>query len=105
MLIAYLSSRDELERTKSALQVGGVGLEVVEGSSNAGLELRWLRTGRAVRRDLVEGTHVCWCCREVEDRIVRKKRFKRFVCVSRTALVKGPSLGQSEQGPSIKFTP
>jgi hypothetical protein len=60
MLIAYLSGGDELKRSESGLQVSGVGLEVIESSSNAGLELRWLRTGRAVRRDLVEGTHVCW---------------------------------------------
>lgn len=64
MSMAYLSGRDDLERAEGGLEIGGVGLEVVERAGNGGLELGWLCARWAVRRDLVEGTHVCGC-REV----------------------------------------
>ena len=64
--LAHLSCARELQWSECSLQVGGVGLEVVQSTSNAGLELRGALAGRAVRRDLVEGTHDCWCCREIE---------------------------------------
>ena len=62
-LVAYLSCIDELKRTESGLQVGGVGLEVIESASNAGLEFGWVRTGWALGRDLLEGSHLGVGCR------------------------------------------
>jgi len=57
---SYLTGRDELQRAESDLEVGSVGLEIVESASNAGLQLGGVLAGRAVHRDLVElgGTHV-----------------------------------------------
>lgn len=52
-----------MKGSESRLQVGGVGLEIVESASNAGLELRGVLARWAVGRDLVEGTHGCWLCR------------------------------------------
>lgn len=60
-LKAYLSCRNELKRSESSLEIGGVGLEVIESTGNAGLELRGILTGWARGRDLVEGTHDCGC--------------------------------------------
>lgn len=51
---SYLLGRDELQRSESSLEVGSAGLEVVEGTSDAGLELRGVLAGGRVRRDLVE---------------------------------------------------
>lgn len=51
---SYLLGRDELQRSEGSLEVGGAGLEVVEGTSDAGLELRGVLAGGRVRRDLVE---------------------------------------------------
>lgn len=61
--IAYLLCGNELKRAEGSLQVGGVGLEIVESASDAGLELRWLLAGLAVGGDLVKGRHDCGCCR------------------------------------------
>lgn len=63
---SHLTSRDELQRAQSDLEIGGVGLELVESASDGGLELRGVLAGRAVRRDLVElgGTHVGGCRRK-----------------------------------------
>ena len=63
-LIAHLSCVDELKRTEGCLQVGGVCLEVVESASNAGLEFGWVRTGWALGRDLLKGSHLEVGCRE-----------------------------------------
>lgn len=57
--MAYLFGRDELKRSECGLQVGRVGLEIVESSCNAGLKLGGLLARLAVRRDLVEGAHDC----------------------------------------------
>jgi hypothetical protein len=38
-LIAYLFGGDKLKWSKCGLEVGGIGLEVVESASDAGLEL------------------------------------------------------------------
>jgi hypothetical protein len=51
---AHLSSGNELKGAESGLQVGGVGLEVVEGTGDAGLKLRWVLARWAVGSDLVE---------------------------------------------------
>lgn len=51
---SYLLGRDELQRSEGSLEVGSAGLEVVEGTSDAGLELRGVLAGGRVRRDLVE---------------------------------------------------
>lgn len=51
---SYLLGRDELQRSEGSLEVGGAGLEVVEGTSDASLELRGVLAGGRVRRDLVE---------------------------------------------------
>jgi len=57
-LTAHLSCIDELKRTEGGLQVRGVCLEVVESSSDAGLEFGWVRTGWALGRNLLEGSHL-----------------------------------------------
>ena len=57
-----------MKGSQSGLQVGGVGLEVIESASNAGLKLGWLLAGWARGRDLVEGAHlVVVVGREVRD--------------------------------------
>ncbi len=60
---SHLTGRDELQRPEGDLEIGSVGLELVESSGNAALQLRRVLAGRAVRRDLVErrGTHVGGC--------------------------------------------
>ena len=62
---SHLAGRDELQRPEGDLEIGSVGLEVVESTSNAGLQLRGVLAGRAVRRDLVElrGGHFGGCRR------------------------------------------
>jgi hypothetical protein len=55
--LAHLSCARELQWSECSLQVGGVGLEVIESASNAGLELRRALAGRAVSRNFVESTH------------------------------------------------
>lgn len=52
---SHLLSVDELQRTQRRLEVGGVGLQVVEGRGDLGLELRGVLARRAVGRNLVEG--------------------------------------------------
>jgi len=60
---SHLAGRDELQRPEGGLEVGGVGLEVVEGAGDALLELRGVLAAGAVGRDLVEGrgAHVGGC--------------------------------------------
>lgn len=53
--LSYLAGGDELQRAQSDLEVGSVGLEVVESTSDAGLELRGVLPRRAVGSDLVQG--------------------------------------------------
>lgn len=53
--LAHLSCVRELKGSESGLQVGSVGLEVVQSASNAGLELRGILARRAVSRNLVAG--------------------------------------------------
>lgn len=55
--LAHLSCARELQWSECSLQVGGVGLEIIESASNAGLELRRALAGRAVSRNFVESTH------------------------------------------------
>ena len=57
--LAYLAGRLDLQRSQSRLQVWDVGLEFVESSRNAGLELGWVSSRRAVSRNLIE----CWLLR------------------------------------------
>lgn len=54
-LSSYLAGGDELERPEGGLHVRDVGLELVERSRDAGLDLRGLGPRGAVGRDLVEG--------------------------------------------------
>ena len=68
---AHLSCGNELKRSQCGLQVGGVGLEVVESASDAGLELGWVRARCARGRDLVECTHDCGCCEKESFEISR----------------------------------
>lgn len=81
---SHLSCVDELKRSESSLQVGSVGLEIVESASNAGLELRWVLAGGRVGGDLVEGGHDCGCCcREDRSRFQKfTMSFSQFLCVS-----------------------
>lgn len=62
---SHLTGRDEMQRPESDLEIGSALLEIVESASDAGLQLRGVLAGRAVRRDLVElrGTHVGGGCR------------------------------------------
>lgn len=55
VVLSYLAGRDELQRAESDLEVGSVGLEIVESTSDAGLELRGVLSRGAVGSDLVEG--------------------------------------------------
>lgn len=52
---SHLSGRDDLQRSQGNLEVGSVGLEVVESLSDARLELRGVLPRRAVGSDLVQG--------------------------------------------------
>jgi hypothetical protein len=56
-----------LKGSQCGLQVGGVGLEVIESASDADLELGRVRARWARGRDLVEGTHDCGCREEFEN--------------------------------------
>ena len=51
---SYLASRHELQRTQSALHVRDVGLELIQGGGDVGLDLGWFLPRRAVGGDLVE---------------------------------------------------
>ena len=51
---SYLASRHELQRTQSALHVRDVGLELIQGGSDVGLDLGRFLPRRAVGSDLVE---------------------------------------------------
>jgi hypothetical protein len=72
LIKAHLSCGNELKGSQCGLQVGGVGLEVIESASDAGLKLGWLLAGWACGRDLVEGTHICGCREEESFKISRK---------------------------------
>lgn len=76
--IAYLSSGDDLKRAKSSLEVRGVALKVVKSASDAGLELAGLCTRWAVRRDLVDSTHICGVVEVVVEVEGREMRFTKF---------------------------
>lgn len=52
-----------MKRAERDLEVGGVGLKVVESSRDAGLQLGGALARRARGRDLVEGAHGCDGCR------------------------------------------
>jgi hypothetical protein len=54
---AHLSCRYDLKRSEGHLQVGCVGLQVIEGAGDGRLELRGVLAGWAVSRNLVEGAH------------------------------------------------
>lgn len=76
---SHLAGRDELKRSQSNLQVGSVGLEIVESLSNVLLELRRAGPRRAVGGDLVQGlgAHLDLCCRRwLMRRIVIMSRGK-----------------------------
>jgi len=72
LIKAHLSCGNELKGSQCGLQVGGVGLEVIESASDAGLELGWLLARWARGRDLVEGAHDCGC-REMESFKISRK--------------------------------
>jgi len=52
---SHLTGRDDLKRSEGDLEIGGVGLEVVESLSDAGLELGGVLPRGAVGSDLVKG--------------------------------------------------
>lgn len=52
---SHLTGRDDLQRSQGNLEVGGVGLEVEESLSDAGLKLGGVLPRRAVGSDLVKG--------------------------------------------------
>ena len=53
--LSYLSGRDKLQGAEGRLEVGDVGLELVEGGCDGGLEFGGVLAGGAVGGDLVEG--------------------------------------------------
>ena len=63
-----------MKGSQCGLQVGGVGLEIIESASDAGLELGWLLARWARGRDLVEGTHDCGVLVEREVQFVRDQK-------------------------------
>jgi hypothetical protein len=54
-----LSCGNELKRSECGLEICGIGLEIVQSTSNAGLKLRGVLARWARGRDLVEGAHGC----------------------------------------------
>jgi hypothetical protein len=89
-----------LKWSQCGLEVGGVGLEVIESASDAGLELGWLLAGWARGRDLVEGTHGCGC-REKESlgefaKLMFEIQKGRLVCLA--------SLANGDEGLLIHVT-
>jgi len=57
---SHLAGRDDLQRPEGSLEVGSVGLEVVESSGDLRLQLGGVLPRRAVGSDLVErGRHGC----------------------------------------------
>lgn len=64
---SHLTGRDDLQRPESGLEVGSVGLEIVESSGNLRLQLGGVLPRRAVGSDLVKGGRHdfgLWCCPE-----------------------------------------
>lgn len=59
---SHLASRDKLQRSQGNLEVGSVGLEIVESLSNLLLKLGRVLPRRAVGGDLVQGlgAHLGW---------------------------------------------
>ncbi|KUI59297.1 hypothetical protein VP1G_11067 [Cytospora mali] len=63
ILFVLWIDRDELQRSESDLEIGSVGLEIVESTSDAGLELRRVLARGRGGDDLVQlrGGHFdCW---------------------------------------------
>jgi hypothetical protein len=52
--VSHLTGRDELQRSQGNLEIGSVGLEIVESTSDLGLKLGRALPRRAVGRDLVQ---------------------------------------------------
>lgn len=61
---SHLAGGDELQRSQGNLEVGSVGLEIVESLSDVLLKLRGVLPRRAVGGDLVQGlgAHLDWWC-------------------------------------------
>lgn len=64
---SHLTSGDDLQRAQSDLEVGGVGLEVVESLSNVLLKLGGVLPRGAVGGDLVQGLGAHLDCFDVDD--------------------------------------
>ena len=67
---SHLTGRDELQRSQGNLEVGGVGLEVVESLGDARLELGGVLPRGAVGSDLVQGLGAHfdgWCDYVIDD--------------------------------------
>lgn len=58
-MLAHLSRGHKLQWPERGLHVWDVGLQIVEGVGDVGLELGWTLARRAGRCDLVEGGHDC----------------------------------------------
>ena len=56
--LAYLSCVCELKGSESGLQVGGVGLKVIEGTGDARFQLRGILAGRRIGSYLVQCRHL-----------------------------------------------
>lgn len=72
---SHLAGRDELQRSQGNLEVGSVGLEIVESLSNVLLKLGGVLPRRAVGGDLVQGLgahlDVWWTTMMVSTTVVR----------------------------------
>ena len=63
MQLSHLSRRDELQRPEGDLEIGSVGLEIVQSTGNALLQLGGVLPRGAVGGDLVQGgRHGCGFC-------------------------------------------
>lgn len=51
---SYLARRHELQRTQSALHVGDIRLQLIEGGSETGFDFRRLGPRRAIGSDFIE---------------------------------------------------
>lgn len=71
MVSSHLSCVDELQRSEGDLQIGSVGLEIVQSTGDVLLQLGGVLPRRAVGGDLVQrGRHGCysfgWGCERVK---------------------------------------
>ena len=72
MQLSHLSRRDELQRSEGDLEIGSVGLEIVQSTGDVLLQLGGVLPRRAVGGDLVQrrGRHGGCCYYSLDDGIL-----------------------------------